>query len=138
MRRVKKQQIGARVKPDIFESLDRLAAANNCSVSHYCEGVLSDHIARQQHPDAGGGAFQELLHEIDRRIAAQIQRLQMGANRELDGAVIRIEKQFNVLKAMVDAMAQTLAPEKFNAYVKTVDTIRQRMTLVPENNGGRQ
>ena len=56
MRAVKKKQIGPRVQREVHEALERLAAVNGCSLAYYCESVLADHIARQQHPEAELGS----------------------------------------------------------------------------------
>ena len=132
MRAVKKKQIGPRVQREVHEALERLAAVNGCSLAYYCESVLADHIARQQHPEAGGGALQELVHELDNRFAAHARHQEATNSRELSAAVLRLEKHLNALKAMVDALIQTLAPDSHDAYVKTVKATFQKMGLTAD------
>lgn len=128
----KKQQIGPRVKAESYEALERLAAANNCSLAYYCEQVLDEHIAHQQHPDAGGGVWQEILHEFDKRLAHQ----EAAHARELASLRLAMEKNLNAVKAMIDAHVQTVSPDKHRDYVKKVrDTLQAMRLTVGESNG---
>lgn len=123
----KKQQVGPRVKRESYETLQRLAAANGSTLGHYIEGVLEEHVARQQHPDAGGGVMHELVVDIDNRFAAHVQRLQNVGARDLTAAVLKIEKLLDVLKVMMDVMVRTLSPKDHEAYTKAVKATLQRL-----------
>jgi hypothetical protein len=129
VRREKKLQIGLRVAREVHEAIERLAAVAGCSLSHYSESVLTDHIARQQHPDAGGGVWQEVLHELDGRFAKHAQHAEITSSRELTAAVLQLQKEFNSLRAMLDALARILVPKEFDLYVKTVKATLQQMTM---------
>jgi hypothetical protein len=122
----KKRQIGPRVKPETYDALERLAAANNCSLAYYVESMLEEHIARQRHPDTGGGVLTELLSELDNRLARHTQRQETAHSRELAAAVTRLEKilsaKFYTVNVMVDAIIRTLKPADHDAYMKTVGT----------------
>jgi hypothetical protein len=123
----KKKQLGPRVKPESYESLQRLAAANNCTLSYYVESVLEEHVARQQHPDAGGGAMHDLMTEIDNRFAVHVRNLQSSTSREVAGLVTRFEKQFDTLNVMVDAIVLTLSAKDHESYKRNVTAMLQRL-----------
>jgi paraquat-inducible protein B len=133
----KKKQLGPRITQDSYETLARLAAAKGCSLNYYLEEVLEDHVARQRHPDTGGGVMHELVVELDSRFAAHIQRQQNAAGRGLTAAVVQLEKQLDGLKVMIDSMVRTLSPKDHDAYVKTVKATLQKLGPLFENGNGR-
>src|ERR1700745_2895389 len=104
----KKVQLGPRVKRESHETLQRLAGANSCSVAYYVEQVLEEHVKRQPHPDAGGGVMHELATEINEPLAANAQHLENAISRELAGILVRLERQLDAVKTMIDALVRTL------------------------------
>lgn len=129
----RKLQIGPRVDPDTYEALKRLAAATGCSIGNYCARVLEEHITRQTQGD-DASVFDEVVQQIEQRIADQHKHQQ----RELDVAVKRLEKNFNAVKAMIDAHVETSAPETREAYLKAVERILRAMGIqAGPSNGAR-
>jgi paraquat-inducible protein B len=132
----KKRQLGPRVKQEDYETLERLAAVKGCTLNYYVESVIEGHIARQQHPDGGGGVMHELVSEIDDRFAAHVQHIQNASARDASMTVKHLEKQIDALKVMIDAMIRTLSPNDHDAYVKTVTmTLQQLGPLFEHGNG---
>ena len=139
MRAEKKIQVGVRVKREIHEALERLATAERCSIGHYAESVLGAHIARLRDPDMGGGVWEQLLTELDGRLAKFAQRQEVTHARELSAAVLQVQKEFsalNAIKAMIDGLVQILAPKDYETYAKTVRETMRRMTAMSENGNG--
>ena len=115
----------------------RLAAAKGCSLNYYLEAVLEDHVARQQHPDQGGGIVHGLIDQINDRLAAYIQQIQNASARDITAAVVRLERQNEALKVMIDSIIRTLSPNQHDAYVKTVKATLQKLGPLFENGNGK-
>jgi hypothetical protein len=79
----------------------------------------------------------ELVVEMDSRFAAHIQRQQNANGRELTGAVLRLEKELDSLKVMIDAIVRTLSPKDHDGYVKTVKAMLQKLGPLFENGNGK-
>jgi hypothetical protein len=75
----KKKQLGPRIKQDSYETLAGFAAAKGCSLNYYLEAVLEDHVARQRHPDAGGGIVHDLIDQINERLPHMFSRSETPA-----------------------------------------------------------
>ncbi len=133
----KKQQLGPRVTRESYETLQRLAAANDCSLGHYVEAVLEDHVTKQRHPDEGGGIVHDLIDQINERLAAYVQQIRNASTRDISAAVVRLEKQNEALKVMIDAIVRILSPKEHEAYVKTVKATIQKLGPLFENGNGK-
>jgi hypothetical protein len=133
----KKVQLGPRVKRESHDTLQRLAGANSCSVAYYVEQVLEEHVKRQRHPDAGGGVMHELATEINEHLAANAQHLENAISRELAGILVRLERQLDAVKTMIDALVRTLSPKDHEAYVKNVRSALQKLGPLFEGGNGR-
>jgi hypothetical protein len=133
----KKKQLGPRIKQDSYETLARLAAAKGCSLNYYLEAVLEDHVARQQHPDAGGGIVHDLIDQINDRLAAYVQQIRNASARDISAAVVRLERQNEALKVMMDSIVRTLSPNQHDAYVRTVKATLQKLGPLFETGKGK-
>ena len=98
---------------------------------------MEDHVARQQHPDAGGGIVHDLIDQINDRLAAYVQQIRNASARDISAAVVRLERQNEALKVMMDSIVRTLSPNQHEAYVKTVKTTLQKLGPLFEIGNGK-
>jgi Ran GTPase-activating protein (RanGAP) involved in mRNA processing and transport len=126
-----KFQIGPRVTRTVYEALDRLRLAANCSMADYCQQVLTEHVNRLQNNGLGGGAFEELASTLEQLVAKQFARHQQF----IETTIKRQERHLTVLKAMIDAHLESTAPEVADTYKRRVE---QLMRLITAQNGNQQ
>jgi hypothetical protein len=115
----------------------RLAAAKGCTLNYYLESVLEDHVARERHPDQGGGVVHDLLDQVNEHFAAQVQHIQNVTTREISAAVVQFERQFETVRVMIDAIIRTLSPNQHEAYVRMVKATIQKLGPLFENGNGK-
>ncbi|MBV8457148.1 MAG: hypothetical protein JO122_11105 [Acetobacteraceae bacterium] len=132
-----KRQLGPRITQESYETLTRLAAAKGCSLNYYLESVLEDHVARERHPDLGGGVMHDLMDQVNERFAAQVQLLQNATAREITAAVLRLEKQLEAVKVMIDSMIRTLSPNQHETYIRMVKATIQKLGPLFESGNGK-
>jgi hypothetical protein len=131
-----KHQIGPRVDTATLEALERLAAARGASLATYAAQALIEHVRRHQ-GDGIQDFLDEMLHQFEERLASVSDRLR----REFDDAVKRLEKRvernINVLKAMVDASVETRDQPHIEEYRQRVAKILREWTIQANGNGAR-
>src|SRR5689334_10721483 len=123
-----KFQIGPRVSRTVYEALDRLRLAANCSMADYCQQVLTEHVNRLQNNGLGGGAFEELAATLEQLVAKQFAKQQQV----IETANKQVLRNLNVLKAMIDAHLESTAPDARDTYKQRVE---QLMRLITAHNG---
>ena len=124
----RRQQIGPRVTEETYESLKRLAATAGCTVSNYCEQVLTHHV------DKGRGEDKGALRQFEQHFMEAFAQTRAAT----DTAIKRLERNINAVKAMIDAHVEARDPQLVSTYRRLVaDTLRAMGIQIQSSNNGR-
>jgi predicted nucleic acid-binding Zn-ribbon protein len=124
----RRQQIGPRVTEETYESLKRLAATAGCTVSNYCEQVLTAHVEQK------GGSDESGLRQLEQHLMEALAQ----ARAATDTAIKRLELNINAVKAMIDSHVEARDPQLVNTYRRIVaDTLRAMGIQMTSKSNGR-
>jgi hypothetical protein len=124
--KIRRQQIGPRVPEKTYESLKRMAATASCSISNYCEQVLTNHVEKESGRDEGP------LRQFEQRFMEALAQTQAAS----DLAIKRLERNINAVKAMIDAHVEARDPQLLSTYRRIVaDTLRTMGIQIQGTNG---